>query len=86
MWEEPYLSQFVEHMKNYVEQRFQFVHDMGFNSEYEKVHKLIERNIQRGYGRQEAVDAAWHDRRFLVKQIIQDHKNAVNKSESDDDD
>ena len=84
VWEEPHLSQFLEHMKNYVEERFQFVHDMGFNTEYEKIQKMIEKNIQRGYGRQEAVDAAWHARRFLVKQIILDHKDAVNEAENDD--
>ena len=85
VWEEPYLSQFLEHMKNYVEEKFQFVHDMGFNTEYEKIQKMIEKNIQRGYGRQEAVDAAWHARRFLVKQIILDHKDAFNDEENDDD-
>ena len=84
VWEEPHLSQFCEHMKNYVEEKFQFVHDMGFNAEYEKIQKIIEKNIRRGYGRQEAVDAAWHARRFLVKQIIIDNKDAVNEAENDD--
>ena len=68
---EPYLSQFVEHVKNYVEERMQFVKDMEFDQCYEKINKAVEKYVQQGYDRKEAVDAAWNDRRFLVKQIME---------------
>ena len=68
---EPYLSQFVEHVKNYVEERMQFVKDMEFDRCYESINKAIEKLVQQGYNRKEAVDVAWNDRRFLVKQIME---------------
>lgn len=72
---EPYLSQFVEHVKNYVEERTQFVRDVEFDEFYEKINKAIEKYVSKGYDRKEAVDSAWNDRRFLVKQIMEKHRD-----------
>ena len=60
VWQEPYLSQFVEHMKDYVEAKNKFVRDLEFDGAYEKIDDLIQKNIHKGFGRQEATDAAWH--------------------------
>ena len=72
---EPYLSQFVEHVKDFVEEKMQFVKNMEFDKCYEKINKSIETYINRGFNRQEAVDAAWSERRFLVKQIMEMYKS-----------
>ena len=80
---EPYLSQFVEHMKVYVEERFQFVKTMESDEHYEKIHENIDRFMdQEAYDREEAVDTAWHNRRFLIKRIIEEHKELL--TEKDD--
>lgn len=85
---EPYLSEFVEHMKEYAEERNEFVKEMEYDDSYEKIDKIIQKNILKGWSRQESVDVAWHDRRFLVKKIIENNKELLvdEKEESDDDD
>ena len=75
VFEEPYFSRFIEHMKIYVETRYQFVHDMNFNKDYEKIDKLITKKMRKCYGRQEASDSAWYDRRFLIKKIMLSYKD-----------
>ena len=72
--QEPYLSQFVSHMKDYVEDAFQFVKQMEDNKEYKKIDEMIDRYEQDDYDRDEAVDTAWHNRRFLVKRIIEERE------------
>ena len=69
--QEPYLSQFVDHMKEYVETRINFVKQMEDDEDYKKINDMIDRFESDDYERDEAVDAAWHNRRFLVKRIIE---------------
>ena len=84
---EPYLSQFVEHMKEYVEERFKFVKTMESDKYYEKIQENIERFMDsEAYDREEAVDTAWHNRRFLIKRIIEEHKELLTEKDSDDGD
>ena len=81
------MSEFVEHMKEYAEERNEFVREIEFDDSYEKIDRIIQKNILKGYSRQESVDVAWHDRRFLVKKIIENNKELlVDKSDDDEDD
>ena len=84
---EPYLSQFVEHMKEYVEERFKFVKTMESDEYYEKIQENIERFMDsEAYDREEAVDTAWHNRRFLIKRIIEENKELLAVKDSVDGD
>ena len=91
---EPYLSEFVEAMKNAAEERFSFVRQMEQDSGYEMLSDTIEKyEHSDGYEKEEAIDAAWHARRFLVKQIIidnidvlEDWLNRRDKEDTDDED
>jgi hypothetical protein len=70
---EPYLSDFVNAMKLVVEEQIQFVKHMEEDDElYQKINETIERYDSNNYDREEAVDAAWHDRRFLLSRVIED--------------
>jgi hypothetical protein len=71
---EPYLSDFVNAMKLVVEEQIQFVKHMEEEDElYQKINETIERYDSNNYDREEAVDAAWHDRRFLLSRVIEDN-------------
>ena len=81
---EPFLSQFVEHMKNFVEDRVQFVKKMSEDDSYAKIDNMIDRyEEEEDYDRDEAVNTAWHNRRFMLKRIIQE--NMEDSEESDED-
>ena len=86
---EPFLSEFVEHMKEYVEEKFQFVKSMEQDDQYEKINCMIDQLDGEEYDREEAVDCAWHNRRFLVKRMIQENidlvAKIVDRDHSDDD-
>ena len=75
-------------MKEYAEERNEFVREMESDDSYDKIDRIIQKNILKGWSRQESVDVAWHDRRFLVKKIIENNKEMLvdEKQESDDDD
>jgi hypothetical protein len=91
---EPYLSDFVNAMKLVVEEQIQFVKHMEEEDElYQKINETIERYESNDYDREEAVDAAWHDRRFLMRRVIEDNMNMIemkwkdeHKEDSDDND
>ena len=76
---EPFLSEFVEHIKEYVEEKFQFVKSMEEDGQYNKINHMIEQFEEEEYDREEAVDSAWHNRRFLVKRMIQENIDLVAK-------
>ena len=86
---EPFLSEFVEAMKTAAEERFSFVRDMEQDSDYILINDTIEKHeVNEGYEKEEAIDAAWHARRFLVKRMVKDNIDLVedwmkNKSEED---
>jgi hypothetical protein len=75
---EPYLSDFVNLMKIVAEEQIQFVKYMEEEDDlYRKINETIERYESNDYDREEAVDAAWHDRRFLIRRVIEDNMNLV---------
>jgi hypothetical protein len=75
---EPYLSDFVNSMKFVVEEQIQFTKHMEDEDEtYKKIMETIERYESNDYDREEAVDAAWHDRRFLVSRLIEDNMEII---------
>ena len=76
---EPFLSEFIEHMKEYVEENFRFVKMMEQDAQYEKIDNMIQQFEEEDYDREEAADSAWHNRRFLVKRMIEDNIDLVAK-------
>lgn len=83
---EPYLSELVELMKDSAEEHFTFVREMEEDRTYEKINDLIDKYESEGYSRDEAASTAWHDRRFLVKQVIENNSDVIKKLQDGDDD
>ena len=83
--QEPYLSQFVDHMKNFVESRIHFVRAMENDEDYKKIDQMIDTFESDDYDRDEAVDTAWHNRRFLVKRIIERNMSVVEEQMKEND-
>ena len=81
---EPFLSDFVDKMKEFVENRIQFVQSMELDEQYTKINETIDKFENDGYDREEAVDTAWHNRRFLVRRIIEHHLDTVKEMMNDD--
>ena len=86
---EPFLSQIVDEMKEIVEEKIQFTKHMEETNEvYCKLNKTIEKYEEMDMDRQEAVDAAWHARRFLFKDVIEDNldllKEKAEENEADE--
>ena len=51
---------------------------------YQKISAPIERYESEDYDREEAVDAAWHDRRFLIIRVIEDNMSLVETKWNDE--
>jgi hypothetical protein len=77
---DPFLDEFVDQMKSVVEKRVDFVKAMDSDEGYGKIDSTIQQFESDDYDRTEAVDAAWHARRFLVKKIIKEHIDIVEKA------
>ena len=75
---EPFLSEIVSEMANFVERRLLFANLIeNSNEAYEKINDRIERFESEGMPRDEAANTAWHDRRFLLRKILAEHLDVV---------
>ena len=76
--QEPFLSDFVSKIKDNVEDKVQFAKDMEEKDDcYQKINDAIEEYENKEYDREEAVEAAWHDRRFLVRRVIEKNMDLI---------
>ena len=82
---EPHLSEFIGHVRDYVEARFQFVKAMELDETYENLDKMIKSLVREGYDREEAVEKAWHERRFLLKRKLREYILKAKRDADDDD-
>ena len=84
---EPYLSEFINDVQKLFEGRLEFAQHMENDDEvYDKIKKTIDRYESKGYDTQEATELAWQERRFLLRNIIEECvKNLVDEEEEGDD-
>ena len=83
---EPYLSQFIENVKDYVEERIRFNDVMQQDDHYKKIADLIDTYKEEDFDRDEAIDAAWHKRRFLVRKIVKGYIDTLRDDDREDED
>jgi len=84
---EPYLSDLVSAMSNFVEQRLQFAREMeSDDSLYEQINNRIDRLENDDFPRDEAAMTAWHDKRYHVRKILADHLDVIQQEMFDDSD
>ena len=83
---EPYLSQFIENVKDYVEKRIRFNDVMQQDEHYKKIADLIDTYKEEDFDKDEAIDAAWHKRRFLVRKIVKGYIDTLHDDDSEDED
>lgn len=89
---EPYLSEFVDCMKDYAEAKRQFVKALEADSIYSSILDEIDETEDPSSTRQEkheVAELAWHNKRFKVKRVIAEHLDLVkeaikNREESED--
>ena len=75
---EPYISEVVAAMGNYVERHIMFAHDMENEDDtYEQINIRIARYEDEDMPRDEASQLAWQDRRYLVRKMLEKHVDIV---------
>ena len=83
---EPFLGEFVNHMKDYVEQVRKFWDALNDDETF----NIIESDMENAtIDQDEAAELAWQNRRFRLRKIIQDHLDVIkeeidNKEEMDE--
>ena len=75
---EPYLSEMVGEIGMVVEERMKFANDMeNKDKTYEQINNRIERYESDDMPRDEAVQTAWHDRRFLIRKMLMENLDII---------
>ena len=84
---EPYLSEMVDAMGTVVRTHLQFATEMEhIDDTYEQINKLIARyEFKHGYDTKEAHQTAWHDRRFLIREVLEKNLDTVAEKMKEDD-
>ena len=80
---EPYLSEFVDHMKDYAEAQRHFVKALEADKVYSSILEEIDENEDPTSTRDEKLEVAelaWQNKRFKVKRVIAEHLDLVNQA------
>ena len=84
---EPFLSEFVDEMKNFVEIKQKFIKEMEQDPVYRKIQEDMDEleRIMNVDSREEVADVAWHNRRFKLRKVIEENLDEIEESEPEKD-
>ena len=78
---EPYLSEMVNHMRKYAENGRQFVYALDEDPIYKTIHEVFkayeESDNTDADELEEAIDMAWQNKRFRLKNVIHDNIDVI---------